>query len=304
MGAASTMHDQSRQKEDLMRALVGIFCAGAVAGCAASDGARDARISVLITDAPGPDIRAAVVTIDRVYLQSEAGRVTLRDAPFTGDLIRLSDDVATLVDGASLPAGSYEQLRFVISGAYIEVAQGDTTAIYATPGYTQVPTDRPIAGTLRTPSLDTSGLKVTLPGDAVEIEGEQRVLVVDFDVAESFGQQTGSGDWVMHPVMRAQDFVATGSITIVADVRGVVLPGPVAFQLNDATGYSEGMHLVTDDDRDGDLETTFMFLDPRQGPFSLTLNGYVTDPVGPVQIALGSGEEARLDLRVVSVVPQ
>jgi hypothetical protein len=37
--------------------------------------------------------------------------------------------------------------------------------------------------------------------------GPQKVLLVDFDVAESFGQEgSGSGQWVMHPVINATDF--------------------------------------------------------------------------------------------------
>src|SRR5262245_36571338 len=92
-------------------------------GCSGSE--STGRLSIMLTDAPAAaDIRAAVVTIDQVYLQSEAtgDRIVLREQPFTTDLLTLSSDVATLVESATVPAGSYEQLRFVVSGAYISVA--------------------------------------------------------------------------------------------------------------------------------------------------------------------------------------
>ena len=64
------------------------------------------------------------MTIDEIYLQGSDGRTVLRDRDTTVNLLTLANDAATLVDEAIVPAGSYEQLRFVISGAYIEV-EGD-----------------------------------------------------------------------------------------------------------------------------------------------------------------------------------
>jgi hypothetical protein len=56
------------------------------------------------------------------------------------------------------------------------------------------------------PSLAQSGLKVDLPGGAIRIEGDQRILLVDFDVAQSLGHVAGGyGRWVMHPVVHATD---------------------------------------------------------------------------------------------------
>ena len=88
---------------------------------------RIGALSIRLTDATG-DFKKAVVTIDRVTLQpgndSTAQAIVLRDTPITTDLLTLANDVATLVDGAVVPAGTYGQLRFVISGAYIEVEIG------------------------------------------------------------------------------------------------------------------------------------------------------------------------------------
>ena len=161
------------------------------------------RITVKLTDAPG-EVIAAVVTIDQVYLQGgDSGRIVLRDEDETLDLLTLKDRTTTLIDEAQVPGGSYESLRFVISGGYVEVENADgSTSIYASsPDYAGLPGGATVAGELQMPSLAHSGLKVQLPG-TVAVEGDAQTLVVDFDVAQSFGHAAGqSGRWVMSPVL-------------------------------------------------------------------------------------------------------
>lgn len=199
-----------------LRRAVAAFCAGAlvVVGAASCDssstGLRTGQISLLLTDAPG-DVVTAVVTIEQIYLQGsesdEGSRVILRDQPFTTDLLTLVDSTVVLLDDVTVPARSYGQLRFVISGGYIEVENEDsTTTIYASsPTYAFLPGDAVVGGSLQMPSFAQSGLKVNLPNDAVVVlEDETVVLLVDFDVSQSFGQAAGaSGMWVMTPVLNA-----------------------------------------------------------------------------------------------------
>lgn len=191
----------------LMLAL-GALVLGTLAACAESPtSSRMGRVSVLLTDAPG-DVVSAVVTIDQVYLQPGEGedgeRLVLRDEDLTTDLLTLADDVMEIVDGALVPQGDYAQLRFVISGGYIEVENEDgTTSLYASsPDYAGLPEGAEVAGTLQMPSFARSGLKVTLPQDGIEIGEDEFFLLVDFDVSQSFGRLAGqSGRWVMHPVV-------------------------------------------------------------------------------------------------------
>jgi hypothetical protein len=83
------------------------------------------------------------------------------------------------------------------------VDNGDaTSSIYTTEGYDPAPCGGPPAGVLQAPSFDESGLKVTMGAGALEITGPAKVLLVDFDVSQSFGHATGGSDgWVMHPVI-------------------------------------------------------------------------------------------------------
>jgi hypothetical protein len=152
--------------------------------------APEKGLTLLLTDAPG-DFKAAVVTIDRVYLQGQGGRVDLVTTPTTYDLITLKNSMATLVAGLDVPAGSYNQLRLVISGAYIEVEQaGGGTKVFATsPTYAILPAGKHVDGTLQTPSWDASGFKIDLPGDHLEIGAGQTIVLIDFDVKDSFGHE-------------------------------------------------------------------------------------------------------------------
>jgi|SRR5690606_207246 len=184
-----------------------------LAGCSDSTSpAQRVNLSVLLTDAPG-DVHSAVVTISSVYLQGgPGGRTVLVDTAVTTDLLTLVNTTMDLVKDVSVPAGTYSQLRFVIDGGYIEVENEDaSTSIYASsPDYAGLPEGVTPDGTLVMPSLAQSGLKVMFPGDAqVVLEGEEQVLVVDFDVSQSFGHEAGaSGNWVMHPVILGENVTA------------------------------------------------------------------------------------------------
>jgi hypothetical protein len=198
----------------------------AAAAAAACDGGGTApgapRVSIRLTDAPA-DLSEAWVEIEQIYLQGSGGRVDLRTTS-TGlvNLLTLRNDVASLVEDAPVPAGSYSELRFVIGDAYIRTKSGQ---VFATPGAALPPGVTP-TGTLKCPSCAQSGLKVKLPGGSIDLAEETRIMLVDFDASESFGHEAGnSGQWVMHPVLHATDFVTAGAISgTVALAQGVVLP--------------------------------------------------------------------------------
>jgi hypothetical protein len=186
-----------------------------LAACSDSTAPEAGRLSLLLTDAPG-DVRTAVVTISQIYLQGsdaeeappQGERNVLREEDVTVDLLTLEEEMMSLVEGAEIPGGRYAQLRFVITGGYIEVEQADgSLKLYASsPTYAGIPEDKQVHGTLIMPSFAQSGLKVNLPGDQLVIDGNEQTFLVDFNVSQSFGQQAGaSGTWVMHPVIQATE---------------------------------------------------------------------------------------------------
>ncbi len=288
----------------------------AMLGCGdGSDGDGTGRVSIKLTDAPG-DILAAVVTIDEIYLQGSNGRTVLRDSDTTVNLLTLANDAATIVDQAIVPAGSYEQLRFVISGAYIEVeGDGGGSEIYATsPDYAGLPAGAVVTGELQAPSLGQSGLKVQLGGDdSFVVTEDAAIVLVDFDVSQSFGHQAGnSGRWVMHPVIKGATITTAATIVVnVALGPGVTLPdiggNPTTLAAFSATVTNSGSTTETlplsDPESDGTWSATFSYLLP--GPYSVGLTAPAgmtisTDPVLPVSVDATSGTTKTVSVTVTS----
>jgi hypothetical protein len=286
--------------------LFAVFALAIVSACAEPTRAANGKITVLLTDAPG-DIKTAVVTISQIYLQGgetddASSRVILRDTPATADLLRLRDSIAELVKDATIPAGTYSQLRFVITGGYIEVDNGDgTTSIFASsPTYAGLPAGATVNGSLQMPSYSTSGLKVSVPG-GITIS-DQTVLLVDFDVSQSFGKAAGS-QWVMSPVLKATDMGNTGSLTVtLTKDAALTLPsvngspvtlGQFKVSLTNTTSSTKQEIALTDANSDGTFEATFPYV--VTGSYSLDfvaptgLTSFTTTPVHPTPLSITAG---------------
>jgi len=270
-----------------------------------TNGNEPGTVSMLITDAPG-DFRTAIVTIDRIELlrggtddedsdSTDDDRVVLRDIPWTGDLLELSNDVDEIVSEIDVPAGSYSQLRVVISGGCIEVEGADSTSttVYASSGYSEC---GEADGNLQMPSFASSGLKINLPS-GFDIDGDHRILLIDFDVSESFGHAAGnSGNWVMDPVIHATEVVMSGALDVslvVAD--SVTLPRTLTadsfmIQLDDEPAITVVNGVAS-----------FDFLMP--GTYSVDLVSpdsvtVTTDPVLPLSVEVGSSSEASATITI------
>lgn len=278
-------------------------------------GSSSALADAVIAGAPASPIRAAVVTIDEIYLQpaegSDTSRFVLRDKPITTDLLTLARDTATLVEGALVPAGRYSELRFVISGAYIDVV-GE--GLFATPDYDAVPPDTAVIGTLKTPSFDTSGLKVKLPSDDLfDGSGLHPIVLARFDVAESFGHAAGSG-WVMHPVIQAAEIETTGYILLRIDARAVIdKDGPLTGEpwiavLWDRDGLVELATDLVPGTEPGRYVAAMPYLFPEEGPYRITLQtasglAVTTNPPLPTDLTVASRSDVEVDATAVAVGP-
>jgi hypothetical protein len=291
-----------------------VACAAlALGSCSESSGPGgdgDTRLAIHLTDAPG-DVTAAVVTISEVDLQGGPnGRVNLLAAPVTVDLVDLAQTTTAIVADADIEAATYGELRFVITGGYVEVDEGGgATSIYASSStYAGLPAGAVVAGDLQMPSLGQSGLKVKFD-DALVLDGEVDLLV-DFDVAQSFGHAAGqSGNWVMHPVITGGRLEAAATVT--ASIRlaaGVTLPavGGVTLTLADFKASLAGEALAfTDTDSDGTWTAVFRFVVPGQYQVALVAPAglsVVTAPVGPVSVDLESGASDTVDFVVENAI--
>jgi hypothetical protein len=294
-------------------------------GCSEDDGLGndEARLTILLTDAPG-DVSVAVVTISSIYLQGgssddeaagENGRVYLRTEPITTDLLTLTSDVATLVDDAIIPAGTYGQMRFVIDGAYLEVETATGTRVFATPGYSEAPAI--VDGELKCPSCSQSGIKVNFQG-ALNLESDDETVLVDFDVSETFGKEAGnSGKWVMRPSLKASSIQAAGTVEASLGLSsGLSLPvlggttvtlGSFSAELRsvDAQDGTSG-EIVSFTDADGDGTWTVSFGTVVPGDYTLQLRGpagltFTTQPTFPLPVDVGTGDDFETSIMLTAV---
>jgi hypothetical protein len=253
-------------------------------------------LTIKLKDAPG-DFHAAVVTISEVNLAGSGG-VTLRSDPVTVDLLTLATTTMDLVADAVVPSGTYNQLRFVITGAYVEVENEDgSTSIYASSAdYEGLPDGAVVAGTLQMPSFSQSGLKVNLADGSLDLEGDEKILLVDFDVEQSFGHEAGgSGEWVLHPVINGGEIGVTGGIDVTAELGdGVTFDlATASASLTDASDVAVGAPvLLTDSDANGVFEASFDFVAPGNYKVLLTpaAGTLTTDPVSPHAVSVSSGD--------------
>jgi hypothetical protein len=225
--------------------LLAALCLGAaLAGCQDSLGPLDGgRVNVFLTDAPG-DVDKVWIKIDGLTLIGEqSGEL---DLPGDFDeMILVSELVGRsrqIVDDAEVELDSFHQLRLLLGGVVLLAKDGK---VYATEG-AELPdgvSDEDV-GELQCPSCAQSGWKIVLTGGDPEVEpGEDVTVVIDFDVAQSFGKQAGnSGRWVMRPVIHATRVAlanaGTSSISgTVALAQGVSVPNCPAATPRSLTDY-------------------------------------------------------------------
>jgi hypothetical protein len=275
-----------------------------------TDASATGKLTVLLRDAPA-SLQAAVVTITEVDLVGASGSLVLSTAKTTTDLLKLSNDTATLVGGAVVPAGTYTQLRFVITGGYIQTAEG---AIYASsPTYEGLPADAVVTGKLRMPSFAHSGLKIDLPDGGLTIAGPEKIVLVDFDVSQSFGHEAGnSGAWVMHPVCKATDVAVTGSLHVtLALAPQVVLPAGVTLAyfgvaITPVAG-GDTLAAALADEGGGEFGVVFSFLAPGDYSISFvppaTVAAFTTDPITPATATVSSDGETSAPFLLTAASP-
>jgi hypothetical protein len=185
------------------RRTVLVLIVAALVGCDGQGPSGTTSFSVRLKDAPG-DVQQAVVTISEVDLVGSGGVQVLTQTPMTVDLLTLAASATTLVQGVEVPSGSYQQLRFKITGACLAVDNGNGGSdVYATDGYDATQCGGEATGPLQAPSWAQSGLKVTMADNALVLTGAEKIVMVDFDVSQSFGHEANG--WVMHPVVTGAD---------------------------------------------------------------------------------------------------
>jgi hypothetical protein len=286
--------------------------------CGCTDPADDighSQLSLKVTGTTGmeatadSDIVASVMTIDEIHLipspDQTVDSVVLLDDTTVLNMTGLAEMTTDLVKRMPIPAGRYQEIRFIVSGAYIQVA-GD--GVYETPDYDEVPWGLPVVGELVTPSFGESGLKVKLdkPLD-VGPEFPSETWLLRFDVAESFGHAAADAKWVMHPVIFATSVDSTASIAVAVDTRSIPdIDKRFTVRLDDAENHPESR--VDVDASKGYATAEIPYLLPAEGPYRLTLEtfdgtGITTNPPLPAHISLNAGERFEVKVQATGVAP-
>jgi hypothetical protein len=263
-------------------------------------------------------IVTAAVTIDEIKFRATVASwccPARRSRPICSRWRR----TATLADSVHRRR-QLSELRFVISDAYIEVDNGDgTTSIYASsPTYAGLPVGAQVDGNLQMPSMGTSGLKVKLPSGGLTVSsGGSTIMVVDFDVSQSFGQKAGnSGQWVMHPVVHATDIQLTGSATVTLALDpSVTLPiiNNVQTTLADFTVTYTGADNIprtaafTDPDIDGVFSADLLYVAPGSYTVDIVppagINVFTTSPAEPAALTVQADNTVTLAFTVTAASP-
>lgn len=182
--------------------------AALAAGCESSTSAGTGRLTVLLTDAPVAGVKSATFHISQVYLiggSDQSGpRFTITTTPADYDLLTLQDGITTALGTATIPAGTYTQMRFVVDGATITLDDGLTFS------------DGTSSKTLKVPSGMQTGIKVTFGSPLQITPGQTILLVTEIDVSRNFvltGPPSAPTGALFTPVIRATVEDIAGSIS-------------------------------------------------------------------------------------------
>ncbi len=173
-----------------------------VGGCSDSPTSSNetGTLSLRLVDSPA-DYQQVNIVVTRVEVHasgsaSESGWFTINDVPATYDLLTLRNGASEVLGSHVLAVGHYTQIRLIIGTGSNVVINGTTYPLVI-------------------PSGMQTGIKLNnefyiAPDELIE-------LVLDFDADRSI-HLTGSGDYMLNPVIRVEPVLTSGTIS------GIILP--------------------------------------------------------------------------------
>src|SRR5712692_8366860 len=259
-----------------------------------------------------PTVIAAVATISQIGLQTAAGdEVILSQPNVITNLLTLTRELPALVQDSVVQPGTYSELRFKISGGYVQVDDGQIYATSTT--YAGLPAGATVGGTLQMPSLAQSGLKVDLPGGNVTVGTDSKLLLVDFDVSQAFGHLAGSsGSWIFGEVVQASNILFSGNLAVTVSLGSrITLPAidgvqvtlaDFDVQLTNSGGATKTVPLAVTADP-STFAANFDFLVPGSYAVDLVAPAgitFTTSPVLPAAVNVVGGQQTDVILVVTS----
>lgn len=169
----------------------------------------NARMKVVLVDAPGPYDEVNVEVLGVEVHTAENGWITLAGTtPAVHNLLDYTNGFDTVIANGNIPAGRISQIRMILGN-------GNTVMVDS------------VLYPLTVPSGATSGLKLNV--QATLEAGLTYVYTLDFDAARSVNQ-TGNGEYKLRPVIRVITQALDGGI------KGYVMPDTVLTAVYAITG--------------------------------------------------------------------
>lgn len=204
----TTSHRDSSALKLLRLAAIGCIAAPLLSACGGGGGASSATMNLGITDGPVASASAVVVSFTGVELQPSGGGspVTFNfSSPQTINLLTEQDgNEASLLSGASVPAGNYDWIRLLLNVS----ASGTVANSYIEINGAQYP--------LVIPSGAQTGLK--LVQGFTMTANQVANFTIDFMLQQSItappGQTSGGvQDYILKPALRLINNVQAGTIS-------------------------------------------------------------------------------------------
>ncbi len=212
-----------------------VVAAVALAACGGGDSEPVAgpvaagTLRVALVDAPACGYDEVNVTVEKVRVHQsgmaadEAGgwsEVVLNPVKRI-NLLNLTNGVLEELGTTTLPAGTYTQLRLVLSSN--SAATPLANSVLPTSG-----TETPLV----TPSGQQSGLKIN---PQINVTSSQLSdVVLDFDACKSVVVAGNSGRYLLHPVLTILPRVATTGLAVEGHVAGAIATGSTSVTLQQA----------------------------------------------------------------------
>ena len=191
----------------------------------AIDVASSSRLSLSLRGSLGPIIEGqtitkAMVTLQDVELASDSGAAfPLMTGSVTADLLSLQDSLQELVQGQTVEAGRFTNLRFHLVSAWIETTDAEnTTHVFATDRVDRSQFSSVASvGTLQLGGIGSDGfVSVALPQSGISVQGTAS-LALHFSLTESLSVQS-SDVWVLQPRVWAVDESVFSSVDVQFEV--------------------------------------------------------------------------------------
>lgn len=240
-------------------------------GCGTgSNGGGTGSMTVEMTDAPIDSADAVNVFIERVEVNREGsseGWVTLNEPQQEYDLLKLTNGATTVIGSSELEAGTYPQIRLVLSrNGHSVVVDGNEYD-------------------MKVPSGSETGIKLNINA---EIEPDiEYVLLLDFEASRSVKKAGASGMYLLRPVIDAKEKAITGNIAGTVDP---VDSQPVVYALT-TSSTPDTLASTVADTTSGD----FKLIGLEEGTYDVSVNprndSYSTTTVQDVSVTAESTTE-------------